>query len=109
MEKVQLPKEFRDNWLEALRSGKYKQGTGFLHWKGEYCCLGVACKVLDIPEEAMSDFGEPNSIQHPFDKLIPEPLKQNKRFYMELIDQNDNENFSFSKIADWIEENTVPV
>lgn len=30
-------------WLRALRSGKYKKGTGALKVKGnKYCCLGVA-------------------------------------------------------------------
>ena len=42
-------------WTAALRSGKYKQGIGFLTLefvKGpdvivEYCCLGVACAIAD--------------------------------------------------------------
>lgn len=29
-------------WVEALRSGKYEQGTGYLCRGGKYCCLGVA-------------------------------------------------------------------
>lgn len=30
-------------WVKALRSGKFKQGTGALRdEKGRYCCLGVA-------------------------------------------------------------------
>jgi hypothetical protein len=32
-------------WVDALRSGKYKQGKGFLNMDGEYCCLGVACEL----------------------------------------------------------------
>ncbi len=28
-------------WLNALRSGKYKQGTRALRSKDKYCCLGV--------------------------------------------------------------------
>ena len=36
-------------WVEALESGKFKQGTGFLcqrkvvDGEEEFCCLGVAC------------------------------------------------------------------
>ena len=42
-------------WLQALRSGKYKQAQGRLESPkgGEYCCLGVACKVL-VPEAAIT-------------------------------------------------------
>lgn len=32
-------------WIEALRSGEYKQGKGALQHNGEFCCLGVACEV----------------------------------------------------------------
>lgn len=39
-------------WLEALRSGKYKQGKGALHNKSDdsYCCLGVLCEVMGVPK-----------------------------------------------------------
>jgi len=32
-------------WIAALRSGKYKQGTGALCDDGRFCCLGVACDL----------------------------------------------------------------
>lgn len=36
-------------WLEALRSGDYTQGKGYLHTEqdeyAEFCCLGVLCDV----------------------------------------------------------------
>ena len=38
-------------WIDALRSGKYKQGYSELQSDEEhFCCLGVACKAF-IPEE----------------------------------------------------------
>lgn len=39
--------EIRDEWAAALESGKYKQGTGYLHAveTDEYCCLGVLCEI----------------------------------------------------------------
>lgn len=48
--------EFKVKWLEALRSGKYTQGTGSLKYWFEgtykYCCLGVAGDLLcdNLPE-----------------------------------------------------------
>jgi len=50
-------------WVDALRSGKYKQGTGQLQEEilttnadaedefipaGKFCCLGVACEALNF-------------------------------------------------------------
>lgn len=32
-------------WIEALRSGKYKQSQDALHDSDGYCCLGVACDL----------------------------------------------------------------
>lgn len=43
------PAQFRAKWVEALRSGRFKQGMGSLAHESEgqtlYCCLGVACEV----------------------------------------------------------------
>jgi len=34
--------EFKSKWLDALRSGQYRQGQGKLRNEGnEFCCLGV--------------------------------------------------------------------
>lgn len=41
-----MNKEIAKKWVKALRSGKYKQGKGFLRTtKNEYCCLGVLCEI----------------------------------------------------------------
>lgn len=32
-------------WVKALRSGKYKQGTGLLNGPEGFCCLGVLCDI----------------------------------------------------------------
>lgn len=39
--------ELKAKWLEALRSGKYKQSQGFLNTLNGMCCLGVLCDVVD--------------------------------------------------------------
>ena len=40
--------EFIELWLQALESGKYKQGKDVLKTKtGKYCCLGVACEIAN--------------------------------------------------------------
>jgi hypothetical protein len=35
------------DWLSALRSGKYVQGTDKLRNNNTFCCLGVLCDVAD--------------------------------------------------------------
>ncbi len=38
-------KEIKERWVEALRSGKYQQGSGYLLKDDKYCCLGVLCEL----------------------------------------------------------------
>ena len=45
---IEEQKEHRQEWIEALRSGDYKQTTGRLRDENEYCCLGVACDISGI-------------------------------------------------------------
>lgn len=54
-----MEKKVKNDWVQALRSGKYKQTTGRLcrtkpkqkggtdetPQEGSYCCLGVLCKL----------------------------------------------------------------
>jgi hypothetical protein len=46
-----MNKRVKRLWIKALRSGKYKQGAGFLRQSADggngyaYCCLGVLCEI----------------------------------------------------------------
>ena len=104
--------------VDALRSGKFMQGTerlqSFIGDGAEYCCLGVACKVA-----------EKNNIRVVYDsdgKLLGENLSEQdsvknwfsfmgckgenlKSFGNDLTDLNDNARLNFAQIADFIEEN----
>jgi hypothetical protein len=49
LSKAQI-KRNRKAWVEALRSGKFKQTRGKLRSRNAaYCCLGVACEVAEVP------------------------------------------------------------
>jgi hypothetical protein len=37
--------EVMRKWVEALRSGEYKQTDGYLSMNGKFCCLGVLCEL----------------------------------------------------------------
>jgi len=40
--------ELKAKWVEALRSGEYKQGSNrLLTADGRYCCMGVLCNLID--------------------------------------------------------------
>ena len=38
----------KKRWIEALRSGQYKQGQGYLKSGDKYCCLGVLCNLAKV-------------------------------------------------------------
>jgi len=41
-----MNKDIKKNWVDALRSGEYKQGTGELRKNEDhFCCLGVLCDL----------------------------------------------------------------
>lgn len=35
----------KQQWVEALRSGAYAQGKGYLRTRAGFCCLGVLCDL----------------------------------------------------------------
>lgn len=44
---MRMNPDVKAKWVEALRSGEYKQGKGQMHNREEnsYCCLGVLCDL----------------------------------------------------------------
>lgn len=126
-------------WIAALRSGQYTQGTGTLrNDKNQYCCLGVACEVaigsgveLDVklpdpggsaywyygdmagtlPPEVQRwlgvdqddiKFGDPELVQN-------EHGGYSYNGPLSAIHANDTLNWSFSRIADQLEQVFIPV
>jgi hypothetical protein len=108
---VELPKEFRDKWLEALRSGNYIQGQDLLlnPRDGTMCCLGVACKVLGIPSTLIEDECMPNDLNAIDIDIynLPEPIISGL-WCSDLADKNDK-GVPFKEIADYIEQTSVGV
>ena len=111
-------------WLDALRSDEYKQGKSSLclsYKTGkEHCCLGVLCEVYikdtghDIFEKHSSSYDGSSSHPPPivtewaFGKTESERLPDwyviENGEHVSLTHLNDYRHFSFSKIADMIEE-----
>jgi|688.fasta_scaffold08051_1 hypothetical protein len=99
--------ELKAKWLEALRSGWYKQGQGRLRDENnQFCCLGVLCDVGGLGTWRMDHGGysyEVNGCKSSF--LLPAQDATIARHTGDLMMLNDGYRLSFKEIADWIEEN----
>lgn len=114
-------------WIEALRSGEYKQAKGWLKTSnGEetrYCCLGVACEISKEELNLSDTISRKNGI-HSFndnETVLPSEVKNwlglttnngiyNGHFIYEenaksLTKDNDSGKCDFNCIADIIEQN----
>jgi hypothetical protein len=96
-----MDEQVKREWLEALRSGRYRKTTGVLHRNGNrYCALGVLCAI---------------AVKHGVVPCVPDgaddlPSRVNDWAELSYNDEslvacmNDN-GMSFNKIAKWIEDN----
>lgn len=109
---MKMPAETKAKWLEALRSGEYKQGTQALKTEdGNYCCLGVLEMVCEGQvERTLGTSG------HPDGRIAVMPTsafytRNNINASLEtfspgvLSEMNDVGKLSFADIADYIEQN----
>ena len=92
--------DFKALWIETLRSGIYKQCKGALRKGDTFCCLGVACDLIDKDGWESGAFGMgwngSDSTDLPF--IHPDEA-------LDLVKLNDGERLSFEEIADYIEHN----
>lgn len=102
-----MKKAYAMKWVNALRSGKFKQTTGVLQDYNGYCCLDVACKIF-IPKKyrICDDDGELTGTVPTDQSGAPEWLRriEDIQFNGEyLTDYNDTLGYSFDEIADIIQ------
>jgi hypothetical protein len=127
--KYSLPREFKEAWIKALKSGNYVQGSGSLRKEMDntdnpslsqhrstptYCCLGVACSVAGVPEEYITGEWIDYVDGYEYD-VVPEILhgvSDENQLVEALSCMNDTHTadttehkFSFEDIADWIDDN----
>lgn len=48
-----MNKQIKKVWIDALRSGKYKQGKEAMYEDGTHCCLGVLAEIYATAELGM--------------------------------------------------------
>lgn len=111
IEYLKLPPQFKSDWLEALRGGEYEQGKEqLLDDTGKYCCLGVACAMIDDGEFLEQDGNQEFilAVDEPSAE-IPDCLIGEGILPTRLANMNDGVGYkkrqSFKQIANWIERN----
>lgn len=94
-------------WVDALRSGKYRQTEGTLRDEKGYCCLGVLCDLArkDGGPNWHRNYGEWHCMEE--SGLLPAQIAAfmglNKK-QQDLIALKNDKGESFKQIADYIEE-----
>jgi hypothetical protein len=110
---TKLPQEFKEKWIAALRSGEYKQAKGTLYdpHTDSFCCIGVAGHLCGVDKERLIDFKMIGIIDHPdvmpAPKQYPDAISITKQFEEDVarkLSSKNDKGYSFSEIADWIEE-----
>lgn len=106
---IKLNTEKKQQWLEALRSGNYKQITSKLKTEDGFCCLGVYADAVEHVDWQPND--NPNLANDFFissgefcEEILPGSMID-LGTQSEITRMNDQEGDSFNAIADWVEEN----
>lgn len=121
--------EVKQKWIDALRSGKYEQGSERLRSVSGYCCLGVLCDLYAQEHNTQWEFrGNEETNLQPQDywyfgdqsEFLPESVREWAELILynpilrvegddEMFELNEevstlnDEGYSFSTIADLIE------
>lgn len=126
----------REKWVEALRSGEYKQGKGALRVprnddRDAFCCLGVACDLAARSGEGLwsgNYFHGPSGETGNF-QVLPQSIQDwlgltndsgnleagieygedDHRAAVLLTELNDHAGWTLAQIADLIESGGVKV
>jgi hypothetical protein len=110
MYKNSMPKDFKNKWLEALRSGEYKQGFRRLYNREAdcYCVMGVLASVGGLGHEAIVnkgtvpiDFLSDQGVSFPYRNGCPILMYNDRNLPLDCI--NDQFLLSFNELADLIE------
>ena len=91
--------EIKQKWLNALRSGEYKQGYGGLCDGTQFCCLGVLAHIQGMSREwlernsgSIYDFGQDGPAAWPaYDQA-------------EILSESNDAGTSFLDLANYIEK-----
>lgn len=108
-----MKEEIKTLWVNALRSGKYKQGKHKLRGDDSFCCFGVLCDVGLKGMWAKDIFYFTPGGKFWINEALTTSLGNTALGILRisasessyLVGCNDLNNWNFNKIADWVEEN----
>ena len=110
-----MDKEIKKEWVEALRSSKYKQCTGQLckidpeTQEKSYCCLGVLCDLHSQKtgeQFVINQLGLPKTVSD-WAGLEYLPEVNYYGYRTKLSHLNDGDGKNFEEIADIIEQDKL--
>ena len=105
MNNIKLTKKVKKKWLEALRSGKYKQGKNELikatNGGFSYCCLGVLQAITGLKVDNCGLLTNRRA-----DITCVKGLSVDTQGELSTFNDTDK---SFDWIADWIDKNITPL
>jgi hypothetical protein len=106
--KTKMNPEVKQKWIDALRSGKYEQGSEKLRSVSGYCCLGVLCDLYAQEHDTQWEFrGYEETNLQPMDywyyegesEFLPESVmdwagleSNNPKVRVDVEDNPDNDN-----------------
>lgn len=101
----------RKEWTDALRSGKYKQGSYSLvkEYQGQehFCCLGVACEISGLPRNDKNTWT--SAVEGYLPAEIAKMLQLDGGQQNTLALLNDGtDGVTFERIADFIDSELDP-
>lgn len=111
-----MRKDIAEKWIKALKSGKYKQTSGYLRKDDGFCCLGVLCNLhaKEHPKIAKTQtnpnvyLGQmcvlPDSVKQWAEMDTDNGLIYNGKSHGCLSEMND-QGKSFKEIAEVIKQN----
>ena len=133
MLKTKMNPEVKQKWIDALRSGKYEQGSEKLRSQQGYCCLGVLCDLYSKEQNVDWDFRGDNDYFQPTDywyfedqsEFLPDSVKEwaglpvgnpsvrvdvteeddeNDWFYKDEIANLNDSGYTFNELSNVIEQ-----
>lgn len=105
IESFRVPKSKIKKWVDALYSGKYRQGKGVLKTDlGSYCCLGVLCEVITGSSSVVGCAPNTSRGAEPWMTKVNNHFRnlhgENNHKDLCLMQLNDNKGYTFDEIAD---------
>lgn len=104
----------RKDWIKALRSGKYLQGSSVLRQSGKFCGLGVLCDVHSKKTKGKwsrikgsQEYTYKGKLTMPSTPIFEWVGLSASTMAPRFVAMNDVQKLSFSQIADYI-ESTLP-